>query len=750
MSSSLSLFATAPKGLENLLVTELKEIFSIVEVSPTRAGVAFQGTLAQAYQICLWSRLANRVLLSLATFSAPDPEMLYQGVQSIHWAEHLTVKNTFAVDFTSLQSNIKHTHFGALKVKDAIVDQFRSRYQIRPSIALLMPDIRINVHLRRNQATVSLDLSGDSLHRRGYREVSVQAPLKENLAAAILMQAGWQKIAQAGGTLLDPMCGSGTLPIEAALMAADIAPGFWRNYFGFLRWQQHEPALWAELLAEAQERKAAGLPKLPQIIGYDADANAVRIALSNVERAGLRDKVHIERRALAQLTSPQRFGLLVVNPPHGERLGHSEELKHLYNYLGSTLKTQFQGWQATVLAGNQELGKQLGIRAKKIVTLYNGALECKLLHFDIAPKWFMHDLTVSALPWQQTSPNPLLTNDEERIYQPSITPVPKYHEGAQMFANRLKKNLKTIGRWAKREQVSCFRLYDADLPEYAFAIDIYEQWVHVQEYAPPKTIDVQKAQTRLQEALEVIAEVLAVPRQQIFLKVRRQQKGKAQYQKSNNIRQFYEVREGKAIFLVNFTDYLDTGLFLDHRLTRQMVQSLASGQRFLNLFGYTGTMTINAALGGATATTTVDLSKTYLAWARRNLARNGFSDHRHQFIQADCLTWLQQEAQRLAQSPRFSRYGLIFLDPPTFSNSKHLNNNLDVQRDHVTLIRAALNCLNYGGVLLFSTHYQRFKMNTEALTGVQVENISHLTLPKDFERKPRIHQCWKIQFLQKK
>jgi 23S rRNA (guanine2445-N2)-methyltransferase / 23S rRNA (guanine2069-N7)-methyltransferase len=797
--SPFSFFATVPKGMETLLADELRTL-GIEQPSPTLAGVAFQGTLAQAYRACLWTRLANRILLHLTTFSAPDADALYQGIQTIPWNEHLNVNGTLAVDLTSLHSQLTHTHFAALKVKDAIVDQFRARYQQRPNVDLLQPQVRINVHLRHDQAIVSIDLSGESLHRRGYREIGVEASLKENLAAAMLIRAGWQHLASEGKTLLDPMCGSGTLPIEAALMAADIAPGLLRHQFGFLHWQQHNSQLWAELLAEAQQRQQVGLTKLPPIIGYDANGQAVRVALTNLTLAGLTGKIHFERRALNQLTPPPHSGLMIINPPYGERLGTIAELQHLYNFLGERLRTQFQGWQVAILTANTELTKQLGIRAQKMYTLYNGALECKLLRFDITPERFMgyHFATHQNHPSPTQLPTPSSTNSNSDTSnppsanlaissnsqshsistnppqanqaintnsQPHSIPSPvnqitthrqthtvtseKYTElpesdGAQMLANRLRKNLKHLERWTKREQIQCFRLYDADLPEYALAIDIYEQWVHVQEYAPPKTIDPHKAQQRLQEALTIIANVLAVPKAQIFLKIRQPQKGKTQYQKHNNQGQIYEVHEGKAIFLVNFTDYLDTGLFLDHRLTRQLIHDLAKGQRFLNLFGYTGTATVQAALGGARATTTVDISNTYLAWARQNLARNGFSDHRHQFIQADCLTWLSQEAERLTESARVSRYDLIFLDPPTFSNSKRMDNVLDIQRDHVDLIRAALDCLTPQGVLLFSTNYQRFEMNREALANVQLEDISRLTLPKDFERKPHIHQCWKI------
>ncbi len=728
-----SLFATTPKNLEPLLADELRDL-GLSNVSPTRAGVAFQGTLTEAYRVCLWSRVANRVLLPLATFSAPDPEALYEGVQTISWDAHLSPEGTLAVDFSSLHSSIQHTHFGALKVKDAIVDQFRTRYQTRPSVLLLQPDVQIHVHVQHDQATVYIDLSGDSLHKRGYREVGVVASLKENLAAAMLLRAGWPTIAKAGGTFLDPLCGSGTLPIEAALIAADRAPGLLRSYFGFLRWHQHDATVWKTLLEEAQERYQMGLTKLPAILGYDADPKAVKIALQNVKQAGFAGKIHILHCSLSQCQCDAVSGLVVTNPPYGERLGNVEEIKHLYGLLGDTLKSHFQGWQAAILTGNIELGKQLGLRANKIYSLYNGALECKLLRFDS-----LHESKAQLCPspGKATLWTPGERGGEERggERKESSKATLQNPESAQMFANRLKKNWKEMTKWARRENIHCFRLYDADLPEYAMAIDVYEKWVHVQEYAPPKTVAEEKAKSRLQDALVVIAEVLQVSPSQVFLKVRKPQKGTKQYEKQNMTGQFYEIHEGPATFFVNFRDYLDTGLFLDHRLTRQLIQSLASGRRFLNLFGYTGTATAYAAYGGAKRTTTVDLSNTYLAWAQRNLARNGFAGAAHELIQADCLSWLEQERRQ---------YDLIFLDPPTFSNSKRMEGTLDIQRDQVSLIRATVARLAPHGILLFSTNYQRFKMEVEALPDLSLEDLTSLTLPKDFARSPKIHQCWKM------
>jgi len=706
---SMRFFATSPKGMEDLLVEELRQLGASA-AKASLAGAYFQGDLALAYRVCLWSRLANRILLPLAKFPASDAEALYAGVYALHWDQHLGLDNTFLVDFNGSNAQINNTHFGALKVKDAVVDWFRTHQGGRPSIVSIRPDLRLNLHLYGDDATLSLDLSGESLHRRSYRQDGGLAPLKENLAAAILVRAGWPAIAAAGGALVDPLCGSGTLPIEAALIASDTAPGLLRDYFGFLGWKQHDAALWKSLREEAQTRRTLGLSRLPPIFGYDADPRAVRNALVHLKQAGLDGYIQITQRALAELSAPPVTpGLVIANPPYGERLGEVALLEPLYTQLGERLRTGFGGWRASLFTGNPDLGKRMGLRAKKHHALYNGALPCRLLHFDISPDWFVREPLPLALP----SP-------------------PADHP----FANRLRKNLHSLGRWAKREKISCYRVYDADMPEYAVAVDYYEHWAQVQEYAPPKTIDPDRAAARLQEVMHLVPQVLGLAPEQVFLKVRQRQKGSAQYEKLDDSGQFHEVHEGQAVFLVNFTDYLDTGLFLDHRLTRQLIQDSAAGTRFLNLFCYTATATVYAALGGARQTTSVDMSHSYLQWGQRNLARNGFSEHAHRFIQADCLTWLAQEP---------GQYDLIFLDPPTFSNSKRMDASFDVLRDQVPLLRAAMARLAPGGSLIFSTNHQRFKLDSAALSDFTIEALSAATLPEDFRRNPKIHQCWRIR-----
>lgn len=720
----MQFFASCPPGTADLLATELREL-GIAQLREARLGVSFDSDLEHAYRACLWSRLASRVLMPLATFPADSAVELYDGVSAIPWWDHIAPGGTLAVDFAGSSHGITHTHFGALRTKDAIVDSIRQRRGERPSVELERPNVRVDVRLDRGRATVSIDLSGESLHRRGYRARGVAAPLKENLAASVLVRSGWPQMAADGGALVDPMCGSGTLPIEAALIAHDIAPGLLRDYYGFIGWSRHDSGVWTQLLREARERRDAGLQRRVDIRGYDRDAQAVRAALENVQRAQLNGCIHVERRELEHLTrASEGTGLVIVNPPYGERIGDLDQLRGLYRMLGEKLREQFDGWQAAILTGNPPIARELGINARRSHTLFNGKIECRLLRFDVG-------LESNRL---RTMPSP-----EER--QQALRDSP----GAQMFANRLRKNLKQLKSWAERAGVHCYRVYDADMPEYAFAVDLYgnesEQWGYVQEYAPPATIDQQSARTRRQQALSVIPEVLQLPTERIHLRVRQQQSGLAQYEKLEGTREFQQVIEGPHRFWVNFRDYLDTGLFLDHRITRARIAQMAQGKRFLNLFAYTGTASVYAAGSGAIGTTTVDMSRTYLDWAKRNMLLNDFAGPEHGFVQADCLTWLveQREQQRKA-------YDLIFIDPPTHSRSKRMEDDFDVQRDHVRLLQLTGSLLAPKGCILFSNNYTRFRMDADALTAsFDIEDISAATIPKDFARNQRIHHAFVLR-----
>ncbi len=713
----MKFFASAARGLPSILAAELHQL-GAQKIVPGNTGVTFEGDLETAYRVCLWSRTASRVLLPLTTVKAENPEQLYAEARAIRWEKQIHSSNTFAVDVRASNASIQHSKYAALTLKDAVVDRFREQFDERPSVELETPDIRIQLQLLRDRARISLDLSGSSLHRRGYRIEGVVAPLKENLAAALLLEAGWPGIARNGGALLDPMCGSATLLIEGALIAADIAPGLYRDYFGFLGWRRHDETIWQRLLDEAKARRDAGLKSLPPIVGYDKTFAAIEAAEDNIFQAGLQDVIAVSQQNLEQTLplTPAPYGLVATNPPYGERLGEVEALQNLYARLGEAMRSTLHGWQLAMITANSELAAYLGMTGRKPVTFYNGPIECRLFRYD-------------ALDGEAQTPG------EKRT---------ELSDGAQMFANRLRKNLKNLGKWAEREGISCYRAYDADLPEYALAVDLYrgdKLWAHVQEYQAPKSIDPDKAAQRLQEALGALPQVLEIPQQQIFFKVRRKQKGSAQYEKLGDSKRFHEIREGKCRLLVNFSDYLDTGLFLDHRPTRQLLETEAKDKCFLNLFAYTGAATVHAAVGGAKSTTTVDMSNTYLEWAQRNMKLNGFGGKEHRFIQADCTTWLEQEAKR----PAPPQFDLIFLDPPTFSSSKRMETSFDIQRDHVALIRNAVTLLAEGGLLVFSNNFRRFKLDEEALGDLQIEEISGKTVPKDFARNPHIHRCWLIR-----
>lgn len=391
-SSHYRFFATTAKGLEPIVADELRALGAI-DVKEERGGASFEGSPAIAYRACLWLRTANRVLYPIAKFKAADDSALYKGIHDMPWERDVSPDGSLAVQFTGTTTGITHTKYGAQRVKDGVVDRLREQFGRRPDVDRERPDLLINCHVYRDIATVSIDLSGDSLHMRGYRLQSVAAPLKENLAAALLLKCGWPEIAKRGGTFVDPMCGSGTLVMEAALIAGDIAPGLWRDHWGFSRWLRHDVATWESVLHDARQRKSAGLANLPVMLGFDQDGDAIESARQNARAIGLGNLMEFRRQALEtnHLSPRLRPGLALTNPPYGERLGEVEALGVLYRALGQWLKNECLGWRAGVITSNPDLGKQIGIRACKLNSFYNGALECKLLQFDIKPEWFMKD-----------------------------------------------------------------------------------------------------------------------------------------------------------------------------------------------------------------------------------------------------------------------------------------------------------------------------------------------------------------------
>jgi len=711
-------FANCPKNMGELSAKEIKNLGG-TDIKTAPAGVSFSGNLETAYNMLIWSRISGRLFLELSTFEANSPENIYEKTGEIDWQKEMKLETSFSISCDLINSTVvNHPNFASQRVKDAIVDQFRNSTGERPSVNSDNPDLRIHLLLKYNTGTLSIELSGNSLHKRGYRGSGGPATLKENLAAALLLRSGWAEIASRGGSFLDLFCGTGTLPIEAALIAGDIAPALISGSNGPVGWLNHNTNLWEKLIEEAKERKIQGKEKIPAIVGWDRNKSAVTSAIFNVEKAGLTHIVHIEKRDVERYDKYNAEpGLIVSNPPYGERLGEIEELFPLYQTIGKRLTKDFKGWKAAILSGNEQLSRSIGLKPDKVNNVLNGKIKCTLATYSI---------------YSEKERN--IINEEIQKKNKDKKPL---SPGADMFSNRLKKNLKKLKKWSKKENVSCYRIYDADMPEYSAAIDFYEgKWVNVQEYAAPSEIEIEKKNRHLEEILEGLIFTLDLHKKQIFMKTRKRQSGSSQYERLSVKGEKQEISENGNKFLTNFSDYLDTGIFLDHRITRELIGKLAKNTDFLNLFAYTGTATVYAARGGAKTTTSVDNSKTYTQWSKENMELNGFTGNNHLFIKDDCFSWLNSAK---------TTYDLIFLDPPTFSNSKGLERTLDIQRDHGSLINSCIKILKKNGTLIFSTNFRKFKLDEELFSKFEIKNITNDTIPLDFERNKKIHYCWIIK-----
>ncbi|TXR53553.1 bifunctional 23S rRNA (guanine(2069)-N(7))-methyltransferase RlmK/23S rRNA (guanine(2445)-N(2))-methyltransferase RlmL [Reinekea thalattae] len=708
-TTSYRFWVTCPQGVHGLLKTEIQQIAS-VEVGDWHKGVTFVGSIADAYKICLWSRLSSRVYLALAESNEVSFEALEQLVGSIAWDEHLRPTGTLKVKFSGHLPEIRDTRFGGQKVKDWVVDQMRDKHGARPSVDTDKPDVTIFAQVARKKMFVGLEFTGESLHKRGYRQATGPAPIKENLACALLYSAGWLAMAQQRQSFFDLMCGSGTLVVEAAMIAADYAPGLGRIEFAFERWLQHDNKAWQELITEARQRRVKGIETMPVVMGYDADGGVIASANETLKNLGLSTQVRCYQKPLHEWEMPThrvvKPGLWLSNPPYGERLGDKPLLLKTYRKMGELAREKLAGWRVGVLTSDDVLAREVGLRPYDKKRFQNGPIETTLYLYEA---------------------------DESR----NEVQVSAHNEQVQGFKNRVEKNLKQLKKWQQREQVEAFRVYDADLPDFAFAIDKYGDSLHVQEYAPPKSIPPQKAEQRLMLAIEALTEIFSVPVAKIAVKRRERQKGQNQYEKASSTRgQFFQVQEQGVKLSVNLFDYLDTGLFLDHRNSRIWVQQHSAGKRVLNLFCYTAAFTSHAFVGKASKTVSVDLSKTYLKWGRDNLELNGGKEGpNHQFIHADCMKWLAECKET---------FDIIVLDPPTFSNSARMTDTLDVQRDHEFLVESAMKCLTADGVLIFSNNYKKFYMDDALYEKFDVKDITARSVPNDFKRK-KPHRCFEIR-----
>ena len=694
----LEFFASCLPGLEGLLADELHAL-GVRRTRPLGGGVAFFGAPKAALRACLWSRLASRVLCVEGRVGAADSDALYQGVYALPWEDILLPGKSIAVRARGTNEGLRNTKFTGMRVKDAVCDRLREVRGERPDVNVAHPDIAIDVRIHEGKATVSVDLSGTPLNDRAYfgRNAPDTMPLLCSYAAALLAYAKWGERAGEGFRFVDALAesrgedeksrGLSVLEREARAIVLDEAPGAARSRWGFSSWGRFDEETWNALLDEADERAERAQESLRPL-----DASA-----------------------------PQLVAAVLINPANDNAVSAAGDAAFVRAAADAPARSVF------ACIGGEGAAERFGAEPSLCEELGRGRVSIKVRLFDTPP----------AAPVTIVVPD--MFGGAEHV-------VDVHDETSSQFASRLRKVYKERRKWARREGVSCYRVYDADLPGYAAAIDLYagagedegKTFVHV----APSSIDELKARHRMSDILAITPVVLGVPPERVFSKTRRRDRGGSQYRDAGERSFVATVEEDGSLFEVDLAGYVDTGIFLDHRDTRHMVGEMAVGGDFLNLFAYTGTATVHAAACGARTTCTVDMSATYLDWARRNMANNGFSGRAHRFERADVMQWIT-EARRDRRL-----FDLVFVDPPTFSNSKSMGRRTwDVQRDHVELLIGVSRLLREGGRAVFSCNLRTFKPDFESLEkyGVEIEDITAQTIPHDFERNPRIHKCFIVR-----
>lgn len=729
MNWTLELIATTAFGLEAVVKRELAALGYDGEIiAPGR--IRFPGDAAAICRTNLWLRTADRVLLQISTFPAQDFEALFENTKTLDWHAWIPADAAFPVIGRSLKSQLSSVPACQRAVKKAIVESLRRAHQtdLLPETG---PQYKVEVAILKDQVTLTIDTTGPSLHKRGYRQQAAKAPLKETLAAAMVLLSFWDR----DRPLIDPFCGSGTIPIEAALIGRNLAPGLNRA-FAAEAWPNIGGQLWDEARTEARDLAQSEFPE--RLIGTDINQRALRSARLNAEQAGVAEHVHFQERPFEMLASKRKYGCVITNPPYGQRLGGESDLKSLYQSIPEVLR-KLPTWSHFILtsyAGFETVIERSADRRRK---LYNGRIECTYYQFHGPRPSDAH--RTSPLPEDEGSLRSTSDTQCTEFARQGIQPVfgglsEKALEQAELFRRRLRKRARHLRRWPTKQGITCYRVYERDIPEIPLVVDRYEDHLHIAEYERPHDRDLGEHADWLDLMVRTAGETLEVDRHKVFLKRRRRQRGTIQHEHLAERRYEITVNEGNLQFIVNLSDYVDTGLFLDHRITRAMVRDVADSANFLNLFGYTGAFTVYAASGGAERTTTVDWSGTYLDWANRNMSINGFTGQQHRFVRCDALTYVRQ-------LPKIATYDLVVVDPPTFSNSKRTDEVWDVQRDHPELLNELLQRMNRGGLIYFSSNSRRFKLDESSIDSQQIREISKQTVPPDF-RNRRIHRCWRI------
>ncbi len=749
---AVDLIATSTMGLEAVVSRELTQLGYENRI----VGLGRVAFSADEVAIChanLWLRTSGRVLLKMGAFQATDFGQLFDQTYDLPWERWIPPDGAFPVDGRSLKSQLSSVPACQRMVKKAIAERLLKAHN-RPQLAESGATYQVEVTILKDEATLTIDTSGSGLHKRGYRPLVGQAPLRETLAAGLILLSFWKP----ERPFLDPFCGTGTIPIEAAMIGRNRAPGLSRR-FAAEDWPTLPASLWNNTRQQARDRALPGLEE--RIVGSDVDPRALDLARYHAGLAGVADDIDFQQRDFHDLSSERQFGCLVTNPPYAERMGTTAEVDELYRDMPDVLR-RLKTWSIFVFTGYPDFETLVGQKADRRRKLYNSRIECIYYQFHgprptdehreptarttpqargVSPAFTpcATDVSPVRMPEQGnlTEHGPRATQEENAPALQAFGGVTaKGKEQAEIFHNRLVKRARHLRRWPRKQGITCYRLYERDEPQVPLVVDRYEDCLHITEYERPHDRSPAEHADWLDLMARTAADALEVDSSKVFLKRRQRQRGTRQHERLGDENRVFVVHEGGLKFQVNLSDYVDTGLFLDHRITRSMVRDEAQGRRFLNLFGYTGAFTVYAAAGGAESTVTVDLSNTYLQWARQNLALNNLDGPAHHFVRNDAMEYLDQ----LPMEPCFD---LAVVDPPTFSNSKRTEGIWEVQWGHVALLNAVFPRIAPGGVVYFSTNFRRFKLAEGELEGVTVREISRQTVPPDF-RNRRIHRCWRM------
>ena len=791
--SDLPILAVTTFGLEAVVARELEDLG--YQAQPVSTGrVLFYGDALAVCRANLWLRTADRVLIRLAEFPCDNFDTLFDTVKALNWSDWIPRDGLIHGHGRSIRSQLASVPANQRATKKAIVEAMLAQHH-----ANTLPESGakhdVEIAIVNNLATITLDTSGAGLHKRGYRQFVGEAAIKETLAAGLVYLSAWNP----DRPLIDPFCGSGTIAIEAALLGLNIAPGLNREFSSEF-WQKFPLAAWIEARREATEAPRGKIRFA--IHGSDISDSAIQLAHTHGRAAGVERNVHFAKKDFHDLSSKLLYGCIVTNPPYGERIGEAEQIERLYHEFPIVFR-RLESWSFFILTGRLDFEQIIGQQATRRRKLYNSTIECTYYQYlgpkppsmrkepvtphkpeiapaenaqpnlalieespddlpsksqdespdavaVMAPVTAVVETTVEPLVDQNAPAAPTLPQSDEpqpdRIRRPKVEAGPVFgglrdrdRNELEQFRATLTNNVRHLRRYPTRG-ITCFRMYERDSPDVPLIIDRYEGRIHVFEYEREHSRNVAQQADWLDACRDIISEVCSVPPQHVYMKMRLKQRGLTQHEKLGGSNETFEVQEDGLRFWVNLADYTDTGLFLDHRLTRQMIRKHAASKRFLNLFCYTGSFTSYAAAGGAISTTSVDLSYTYLDWAAANLELNAPPGPQHQFIRSDIREWLRKH-------PVGPHYDLAFVDPPTFSNSKSTDEDWDVLRDHPELLNLVRGVMSPGGVVYFSNNFRRFKLAENLLPGYAIREISTKTVPPEY-RNTRIHRCWMLRAIE--